>query len=308
MTIKNPGVHEPVRDFVGYGDARPDPQWPGGARVALSLVINYEEGGESNVLDGDERAETWLLEYISLNSVPAGQRMLAAESHYEYGSRVGIWRLMRSLAERGLTATVWAVGRAIEQNPRPVQAMDRLGFEIACHHYRWISYQEMPEEQEREHLLKAIDAIRRAIGKRPVGFYHWSGPNTRRLVVEEGGFLYDSEAYNDELPYWTVVGGKHHLVIPYALDNNDFRYSHLSGWATGQDFFEYNKATFDQLYEESEHTPGMMTVALHARLSGRPGRARAFAKFLDYVIAHKDVWICTRRQIAEHWQQVHPAA
>jgi peptidoglycan/xylan/chitin deacetylase (PgdA/CDA1 family) len=275
--------------------------------LALSLVINYEEGGESTILNGDERGEGRLLEYVLLGPQPEGQRVLEAESQYEYGSRVGIWRLIRLLQERNLAATVWAVGRAVELNPVPVQAMAKAGFEIACHHYRWFSYQDMPEDQEREHLRKAVAAIESAVGTRPVGFYHWGGPNTRRLLVEEGGFLYDSEALNDELPYWTVINWKPHLVIPYMLDNNDFRYSHLCGFATGEDFFEYNKATFDQLYEEGEHTPGLMTLALHARLSGRPGRARALAKFLDYVLAHKDVWICTRRQIAEHWRSVYPA-
>jgi len=185
--------------------------------------------------------------------------------------------------------------------------MAKAGFEIASHHYRWIDYQEIPEAQEREHLRKAIAAIEKAIGIRPVGFFHWCGPNTRRLVVEEGGFLYDSEALNDDLPYWVEVVGKRHLVIPYALDSNDWRYSALPGWATGEDFFNYNRATFDQLYEEGEHAPKMMTVGLHARLSGRPGRAHALAKFLDYVISHKDVWVCTRRQIAEHWRDVGPA-
>jgi allantoinase len=306
-TDLNAGAYGASRDFVGYAGTPPDPHWPNGARLAVSVVINYEEGAESAVSNGDERAESYLLEYISLSPPPVGQRLLAAESVYEYGSRVGIWRLISILTERGLTATVWAVGQAVEKNPLPVQAMAKAGFEIASHHYRWISYQEIPEVQEREHLHKAVTAIEDAIGARPVGFYHWSGPNTRRLVVEEGGFLYDSEAYNDELPYWVEVAGKPHLVIPYTMDNNDFRYSHLSGWATGEDFFSYNKATFDQLYEEGERTPAIMTVGLHARLSGRPGRARALAKFLDYVISHKKVWICTRRQIAEHWRQVHPA-
>lgn len=298
---------EPTRDFVGYAGSPPDPKWPDGARLALNLCINYEEGAESAVSNGDERGENYLLEYVPLEPPPLGERVLTAESLYEYGSRVGIWRLIRLLTERRLTATVWAVGQAVERNPLPVQAMAEAGFEIASHHYRWISYQQVPMAQEREHLRKAIAAITTAIGRRPVGFCHWSGPNTRQLVVEEGGFLYDSEAYNDELPYWVQVQGKSHLVIPYMLDNNDFRYSHLSGWSTGEDFFDYNKATFDQLYEEGQRTPGMMTLGLHARLSGRPGRARALARFLDYALSHKYVWICTRQQIAEHWHRVHPA-
>ncbi len=302
----HPLKHEPVRDLVGYAGAPPDPAWPNGARLALSLVINYEEGGESAVANGDERGEDRLLEFISLTPSPAGERLLASESIYEYGSRVGIWRLMRLLTQRNLTATVWAVGQAVERNPLPVKAMAEAGFEIASHHYRWIDYQQMPEAQEREHLRKAVIAIQNAIGTRPVGFFHWCGPNTRRLLVEEGGFLYDSEAYNDELPYWVEVSGMPHLVVPYMLDNNDFRYSHLCGWSTGEDFFDYNKATFDQLYEEGKTMPGMMTVGLHGRLSGRPGRAHALARFLDYVLSHEDVWVCTRRQIAEHWRKVHP--
>jgi allantoinase len=297
---------EPVRDFVGYAGDAPDPQWPNGARLALSLCINYEEGAESGITNGDARAENYLLEYISLDPPAPGERMLTAESLYEYGSRVGIWRLMRLLTERGLVATIWAVGQAVERNPLPVQAMARAGFEIASHHYRWISYQQTPAEQERDHLRRSITAIEAATGRRPVGFCHWSGPNTRQLLVEDGGFLYDSEAYNDELPYWVSVGGRPHLVIPYSLDNNDFRYSHLSGWSTSEDFLLYNKATFDQLYEEGGRKPTMMTVGLHARLSGRPARARAVARFLDYVLSHDDVWICTRQQIAEHWYRVHP--
>jgi len=295
------------RDFVGYGNSPPNPRWPKGARLALSLVIAYEEGGERAISNGDDCSETHLCEAVALSPPPVGKRLLGSESIFEYGSRVGIWRLIRILTERCLTATVWAVGQAVERNPLPVQAMAKAGFEIASHHYRWIDYQEIPEAQEREHLRKAIAAIEKAIGIRPVGFFHWCGPNTRRLVVEEGGFLYDSEALNDDLPYWVEVVGKRHLVIPYALDSNDWRYSALPGWATGEDFFNYNRATFDQLYEEGEHAPKMMTVGLHARLSGRPGRAHALAKFLDYVISHKDVWVCTRRQIAEHWRDVGPA-
>lgn len=306
MTTHRETPNGPVRDFRGYGATPPDPNWPNEARLALSLVINYEEGGESATTNGDAHGENQLLEYISLEPPRPGQRLLAAESLYEYGSRVGIWRLVRLLTERKLTATVWAVGCAVEQNPVPVQVMAQAGFEIASHHYRWVSYQQMPETLERLHLSRAIAAIENAVGVRPVGFYHWSGPNTRRLIVEEGGFLYDSEAYNDELPYWVEVSGRSHLVIPYMLDNNDFRYSHLSGWATGDDFFRYNKDTFDQLYEEGAHSAGIMTVALHARLSGRPGRARALARFLDYVLSHDKVWVCTRQQIAEHWRRIHP--
>lgn len=307
MAIFEYDTNNPCRDLVGYGKTRPDPQWPNGARLAVNFVLNYEEGSESSIENGDEYSEDKLLEFIYMASFPRGERVLGAESMYEYGSRVGVWRLLRLLTERGLTATVWACGMAVEKYPEPIRDMAAAGFEIACHHYRWVSYQQMPEEQEREQLRKAISAIESAAGKRPVGFFHWSNLNTRRLVVEEGGFLYDSDAYNDELPYWICVAGKDHLVIPYMLDNNDARYAYLPGWRTGEDFLAYNKATFDQLYEESAHTPSMMTVAFHTRLSGHPGRARAAGQFLDYVLAHKDVWICTRQQIAEHWRRVHPA-
>ena len=270
-------------------------------------MINYEEGGETAIDNGDPHSEYHLLEYMSLEPPARGQRILTAESIYEYGSRVGIWRLMQLLIDRKMTATVWAVGQAVEKNPLPVQAMAKAGFEIASHHYRWISYQQATPAFERDHLARAVAAIEKAIGQRPVGFFHWSGPNTRRLLVEEGGFLYDSEAYNDELPYWVKVEGRPHLVVPYMLDNNDYRYSQFNGYATGDDFFAYNKATFDQLYEEGATAPKMMTVGLHARLSGRPGRARALAKFLDYVASHQDVWICTREQIARHWMTQYPS-
>jgi allantoinase len=300
--LNHDGQH---RDLVGYAGDPPNPRWPASARLAVNIIINYEEGAERALANGDDRAETHLLEDISLLSAQVGQRSLSAESVYEYGSRVGIWRLFRILQERNLRATVWAVGQAVEQNPLPVQAMAQAGFEIACHHYRWISYQQASEELEREHLKKAIAAIERAVGVRPVGFFHWCGPNTRRLLVEDGGFLYDSEAYNDDLPYWVKVGEKSHLVIPYVLDNNDYRYSHLSGWATGRDLFDYAKATFDQLYLEGIESPSLMTLALHARLSGRPGRARAVAEFLDYMVSHRDIWVCTRREVAEHWYRQH---
>jgi allantoinase len=296
----------PVRDLTGYGRSRPDPKWPGSARLALSIVLAYEEGGESTPCNGDDRGETFLLETFPLVAAPAGERLLLSESQYEYGSRVGIWRLFRLLNERNLTATVLAVGRAVELNPQPVEAMAAAGFEIACHQYRYVSYQQTPEETERKHIRMGIAAIQNATGKRPVGFYHWSGPNSRRLGAE-AGFIYDTAEYNDELPYWTQISGKPHLIIPYMLDNNDFRYSHASGFSTSDDFFNYNKATFDQLYEESARTPTMMTLAFHPRLSGHPGRARAAARLLGYIASHAGVWVCTRQQIAEHWLKTHPS-
>lgn len=298
---------ELTRDLTGYGANRPDPKWPGGARLAFNIILAYEEGGESTLCNGDCQGEGYLMETLSFAAPPPGQRLLYAESQYEYGSRAGVWRLMRLLTERSLTATVLAVGRAVELNPLPIKAMAQAGFEIASHQYRYISYQTAAEEVEREHLRRTISVIEAATGKRPVGIFHWSGPHSRRLAAEEGGFWYDTADYSDDLPFWVRVGEKPLLVIPYMLDNNDFRYSHLSGFSTGKDFFDYNKATFDQLYQEGEHTPGMMNVTLHPRLSGHPGRARAAAQFLDYVLTHKDVWICTRAQIAEHWRKLYPA-
>lgn len=296
----------PERDLIGYGEQPPHPQWPNKARLALSLVINYEEGAESAIPNGDDYAENYLLESMALSAPPKGVRSVGAESIYEYGSRVGIWRLLSLLQQRQMTATVWAAGQAVEKNPLPVIAMAKAGFEIASHHYRWINYHGMPRDQEREHLRLAVSSIEAAIGQRPTGIYAGRfSDNTRALVIEEGGFSYDSDCYNDELPYWVEVAGKRHLLIPYTLDNNDFRYAHFSGWATGEDFYAYNKATFDQLYLEGMTAPKMMTVALHARLSGRPGRAEALGRFLDYVRSHTGVWVCTRQQIAEHWYQHH---
>ncbi|MCT2532106.1 allantoinase PuuE [SAR92 clade bacterium H231] len=294
------------RDFIGYGETPPDPQWPNGARLALTIAINYEEGAESAIPNGDDYSETYLSESMSLTQPPVGYRDLSVESIYEYGSRAGIWRLIRLLTEREMPATVWAVGQAIEKNPLPIIAMAKAGFEIASHHYRWISYYVMSEQEERNHLKRAIAAIKETVGTRPQGIYAGRySLNTRRLIVEEGGFLYDSDAYGDDLPYWTTVSGKPHLIIPSMLDNNDFRYAHFSGWATGDDFFNYNKATFDQLYQEGAQSPKMMTIALHGRLSGRPGRAHAVARFLDYIKSHSDVWVCTRQQMAEHWYKYH---
>lgn len=263
-----------IRDLAGYGKAPPHARWPGDARLAFNVVINFEEGAEHSPLDGDETAESYLCEIVSLRPAPRGRRLYASESNYEYGSRVGIWRLVHLLQERQMTATVWAVGQAVERNPEPIKEMAKSGFEIASHHYRWIDYTDVPENVERDHIKKTIDAIVDVTGDRPVGFFHWSCPNSRRLIVEEGGFLYDSEESNDDLPYWIEVCGRPHLILPYTYDNNDFRYSNLPGWGTGKDFLDYNVATFDQLMEEGRLAPKMLTLPLHARISGRPGRAR----------------------------------
>ncbi len=294
------------RDLIGYGSRPPHPRWPGDARLALSLVLNYEEGGENCVLHGDPGSEVFLHEVVGLTPLK-GQRNLTVESVYEYGSRAGFWRLMRMFAARGIKITVWAVGMALERHPEAARALIDAGHEVASHGWRWIDYQNVPIEVEREHMRKTIAAIEAVCGQRPLGWYTGrDSPNTRDLVVEEGGFVYDSDAYNDDLPYWTTVKGKPHLVIPYTLDNNDMKYGGIAGFNSGDQFFSYLKDAFDVLYEEGASAPKMMSVGLHLRLVGRPGRAAALARFLDYVQQHDKVWICRRIDIARHWQKEHP--
>jgi putative urate catabolism protein len=294
------------RDLVGYGGSPPHPHWPGEARVALSFVLNYEEGGETSILHGDAASEVYLHEVPGL--VPlAGRRDPSVESVYEYGSRAGFWRVRRLFVERSLTLTIYAVGMAIERHAQAARAMVEAGFEVASHGWRWIDYQNVPEAEEREHMQLAIDAIERTTGIRPVGWYTGrNSPNTRRLVVEAGGFLYDSDSYADDLPYWEPVDGRPHLIIPYTLDNNDMKFGLLNGFTTGDDFFCYLRDAFDVLYEEGARSPKMMSIGLHCRLAGRPGRAAALARFLDYVSGHDRVWITTRADIARHWREHHP--
>jgi len=295
------------RDLVGYGAHPPDPKWPGGARLALSFVVNYEEGGERSILHGDRESEVFLHE-VAGQTPRKGKRDESVESVYEYGSRAGFWRLMRQFGERGLRFTSWAVGMAVERHPAAARAMHDAGHEVASHGWRWVDYQAVPLKTEREHMNLAIAAIERATGARPVGWYTGRlSANTRRLVVEEGGFLYDSDSYADDLPYWDVVAGKPHLVIPYTLDANDMKFGTLRGFSTGEDFFLYLRDAFDLLLAEGRAgAPKMMSVGLHCRLVGRPGRAAALARFLDHVRAHDDVWVARRVDIARHWRQVHP--
>jgi len=294
------------RDMVGYGDHPPHPRWPGGARLALSMVLNYEEGGEACVLHGDPASEAYLHE-VPGGPALADQRNLNVESIYEYGARAGFWRIVRAFRERALTLTVYAVGMAMERNPAAARAMVDAGFEVASHGWRWIDYQAVPESEERAHIKRAIEAIERTTGHRPVGWYTGrNSPNTRRLVVEEGGFLYDSDSYADDLPYWTAVGGRPHLVIPYTLDNNDMKFALTHGFSHGEEFFQYLRDAFDVLYEEGAQQPKMMSVGLHCRLAGRPGRAAALLRFLDYARSHDHVWITTRAEIARHWRRHHP--
>jgi allantoinase len=286
------------RDVIGYGNDPPSAGWPNRARLALSFVLNYEEGGEASVLHGDPASEVYLHEVVG-NAPRQGARDLNVESVYEYGARAGFWRILRLFTERRLTLTVYAVGMALERNPEAGRAMVAAGFEVASHGWRWIDYHDVPEDEERAHLKRAIEAIERVTGQRPVGWY--SG-----LVVEEGGFLYDSDSYADDLPYWVEVRGKPHLVVPYTLDNNDMKFAVHNGFDTGEVFFQYLRDAFDVLYAEGMQRAKMMSVGLHCRLVGRPGRAAGLIRFLDYARSHDRVWITTRAEIARHWQRYHP--
>lgn len=294
------------RDMIGYGANPPQVQWPGGARVAVQFVINYEEGAENNVLHGDPASEKFLSEMVGTPALE-GVRHMSMEWLYEYGSRAGFWRLMNLFTERGMPATVFAVGMALERNPEAAQAMVDAGFEIASHGWRWIDYQYVDEATERDHITRAVAAIERITGKPPVGWYTGRcSPNTRRLVAEHGGFLYDADSYADDLPYWETVEGEPQLIVPYTLDTNDMRYVAPQGFNSGDQFFSYLRDAFDVLYAEGESAPKMLSIGLHCRISGRPARTAALARFLDYVNQHDDVWVCRRDEIARHWRTHHP--
>ncbi len=306
MTAAVPGPPEHVRDFLGYGPNPPDPRWPGGARLALSFVLNYEEGAESSVLNGDPHSEAYLHE-IPGGQPRAGERDLVAESQFDYGARAGVWRVLRLFAERGLPLTVYAVGRALELNPGAGRAFAEAGHEVASHGWRWIDYRAVPEEVERAEIARCVAAIERSAGSRPVGWYTGRvSPRTRRLVAEHGGFLYDSDSYADDLPYYVQVSGKPHLVIPYALDNNDMKFAVPPGFTANDGFTQHLRDAFDVLLREGRRQPKMMSVGLHCRLAGRPGRAAALERFLDHVARSPDVWVCRRADIARHWLAVHP--
>ncbi|MGB9991342.1 allantoinase PuuE [Pseudoduganella rhizocola] len=306
------------RDLIGYGRNPPHPDWPGQARIALQFVLNYEEGGENNVLHGDPASETFLSEIIGAAAFP--MRHMSMESIYEYGSRAGLWRLLRMFEDRKLPLTVFGVSMALKRHPEAVAAFRELGHEIACHGLRWISYQNMDEATERAHMKEAVDIIRELTGSAPLGWYTGrDSPNTRKLVVEHGGFRYDADHYGDDLPFWTEVehldaGGNPavspQLVVPYTLDTNDMRFAAMQGFNSGTQFFDYLKDAFDVLYAEGDpqglNQPKMLSVGLHCRLVGRPARAAALARFLDYVQGHDKVWITRRIDIAEHWHQRHP--
>lgn len=294
------------RDLVGYGGNPPHAQWPGSARIAVQLVINYEEGGENSVLHGDDGAEIFLSEIINAAAVP-GARHMSMESIYEYGSRAGVWRLLRLLRSLGLPATIFAVASALERYPAMADAFLADGHEICSHGYRWINYQNVPEATEREHIAHAVDVIRRLTGEAPLGWYTGrTSPNTRRLVAEYGGFLYDADDYSDDLPFWTQEAGRSHLIVPYTLDTNDMRFATAQGFNTGEQFHAYLKDAFDVLYAEGETSPKMLSIGLHCRLAGRPGRIAGLERFLRYALEHDRVWFCRRIDIARHWIKAHP--
>ncbi len=292
------------RNMIGYGNNPPDPKWPNNARICLTIAVNYEGGGELNVLHGDSQSEAMLTD----TGLPAvsGARSMLTESSFEYGSRRGIWRLLQILDEREIKASIWAVVMGLQRNPEAAQAIVESGHELVSHGWRWIDYQHVPEEVEREHIKRAVEGLQELSGKHPVGWMTGRpSPNTRRLLVEEGGFLYDRDSLNDELPYWVEILGRNHLVIPMSYETNDNRFNEHAGFITGEQFFTYMKDTFDMLYQEGEQTPRMMMLGLHDRLIGRPARAAGLVHFLDYVLEHDKVWIARGEDVAHHWIKHH---
>ncbi|MYR05917.1 allantoinase PuuE [Gordonia sp. SID5947] len=299
------------RDLIGYGVTSPDPRWPGGARIAVQFVLNYEEGSENNVLENDRGSETFLSEMIGAQSFP--NRHMSMESLYEYGSRAGVWRILRTFSRRQLPLTIFAVAQAMARNPEAAAAFVERGDEIACHGYRWLSYQMVDPAVEREHMAAGIELLTEVTGSRPLGWYTGrDSPNTRRLLVEQGGFVYDSDSYADDLPYWVKVprgdAAVDHLVVPYTLDTNDMRFASPGGFPSGDQFYAHLRDAFDVLYAEGvAGAPKMLSIGLHCRIAGRPARLAALERFLDHVQGHDDVWITRRIDIAEHWRKVHPA-
>ena len=289
-----------LRNMIGYGAKGKSVSWPNNARLALQIVLNYEEGGENCVLNGDKYSETFLSEIIGAKAIKG--RHISMESIYEYGSRAGFWRLHKLFKEKNIPVTIFGVGSALEQNPEVCEAIKNGNYEVAAHGYRWIDYQDVKKSLEKKHMQQAIKTIKKIFGSRPLGWYTGRcSPNTRDLVFDEGGFLYDSDSYSDDLPYWEKRGSKRQLIIPYTLDNNDMRFATNQGFNTGDHFYNYLKDSFDALYEEGKISPKMMSVGLHCRLIGRPGRIQSLKKFLDYVLKFNDIWICKRIDIAKHW-------
>jgi putative urate catabolism protein len=294
------------RDLIGYGEHPPHARWPNGARVAVQFVLNYEEGAERSVLHGDPVSEFFLSEMIGAQPIQ-GMRHMSMESLYEYGSRAGFWRIRRLFEEFQLPLTVFGVAQAMERNPDAVEAMMASGWEIASHGYRWIDYQHFTPDQELEHILRAIEIQKRLTGERPLGWYQGrTSPNTARLVAQEGGFVYDADSYADDLPYWDDQHGRPQLIAPYTLEANDMRFTAAQGFNTGEQFFTYLRDAFDALYLEGETAPKMMSVGLHCRVVGKPGRIGALRRFLEHVVSHDKVWVARRIDIARHWIATHP--
>lgn len=295
------------RDLVGYGRDRPGADWPGGASIAVQFVLNYEEGGERTVLDGDATAETFLSDLV--DPAPFTARHMSMESLYEYGSRAGFWRVMRTFERWGLPLTVFAVATALARNPDAAAAIVAAGHEVAGHGLRWLPYQEMDEATERRHLAQAVEILTELTGTAPLGWYTGrDSPNTRRLVVEHGGFLYDADSYADDLPYWTTVGARAHLVVPYALDTNDMRLAAGGGFPVGEDWLAHCRDAFDVLWREGEDgRPAMLSIGLHGRIIGRPARSASLERLLDHICGHERVWVSRRIDIARHWAERFPA-
>jgi len=293
------------RNMIGYGKETPKIQWPNSAKLALQIVLNYEEGGESSILHGDKNSEVFLSEII--NAKPFKKRHINMESIYEYGSRRGFWRIHKIFKEKNIPITIFGVATALERNKDICDEIKKSNYEVACHGWKWIDYQDVSKTTEKKHMHLAIKSIKKIFGKRPLGWYAGRcSPNTRNLVMEEGGFLYDSDSYSDDLPYWEINGKKKQLIIPYTLDNNDMRFTTNQGFNSGEQFYTYLKDSFDALYKEGEYSPKMMSVGLHCRIIGRPGRIQSLKKFLDYVLKHDGVWICKRIDIAKHWIKNYP--
>jgi allantoinase len=298
------------RDLIGYGGQPPHARWPGQARIAVQFVLNYEEGAENNVLHGDAGSEQFLSDIIGAASYP--ERHMSMDSLYEYGSRAGFWRIHNEFQRRGLPLTVFGVAMALARNPLVVEAIKNADYDVVSHGWRWIHYQHMDEATERQHMQQAITVLRELFGKAPLGWYTGrDSPNTRRLVVEQGGLLYDSDYYGDDLPFWTDVlcsdgEKKPHLIVPYTLEANDMRFASPQGFNTGEQFFTYLKDSFDVLYAEGAESPKMLSIGMHCRLLGRPGKFRALQRFLDYIEQHDRVWVCRRQDIADHWLAQHP--
>lgn len=294
-----------TRDYVGYGEHPPHANWPGGARVAVQFVLNYEEGGENCVLNGDAASETFLSEIINAPRIEG--RHISMESIYEYGTRAGVWRLLRLFKKYKMPVTVFAVALALEKYPAMAKTFLREGHEIASHGYRWINYQDIDIKTERDHMKRAVEIIERLSGERPLGWYTGrTSPNTRRLVMEDGSFLYDADDYSDDLPFWYREADKKQLVVPYTLDTNDMRFAAAQGFNSGDQYFAYLRDAFDVLYEEGEHAPKMLSIGLHCRIVGRPARMAALERFIQHIKSHDKVWIARRIDIARHWMDKHP--